>query len=69
MVAADDLVGAAEIADRAGLKQRQTVHLWRRRYESFPAPVAELHGGLIWDWSDVADWLERSGRIAPKTGD
>ena len=32
-----DLVGAAEIAGRLGVKQATTIHAWRRRYEDFPS--------------------------------
>jgi len=60
---ADDLVGAAEIAERLGLAQVQTVHTWRRRYEDFPEPVARLRQALIWDWPEVAAWARASGRL------
>ncbi len=61
-VDAEDLVGAAEIAARLGLAVPQTVHDWRRRYEDFPAPVAELKMGLVWSWRDVHLWAERTSR-------
>ena len=60
---ADDLVGAAEIAERLGLAQVQTVHTWRRRYEDFPEPVAQLRQALIWSWPDVREWARTSGRL------
>ena len=60
---ADDLVGAAEIAERLGLAQVQTVHTWRRRYEDFPEPVARLKQALIWSWQDVEAWARSSGRV------
>jgi hypothetical protein len=59
---ADDLVGAAEIAERLGLAQVQTVHTWRRRYADFPEPVARLKQALIWSWPDVARWAQDTGR-------
>ena len=59
---ADDLVGAAEIAERLGLAQIQTVHTWRRRYDDFPEPVAQLKQALIWSWDDVDRWARRTGR-------
>lgn len=62
-VSVDDLVGAAEIADRLGLAQPQTVHSWRRRYADFPAPVAQLQTALIWVWPDVEAWARASGRL------
>ncbi len=55
---ADDLVGAAEIAERLGVAQVQTVHTWRRRYPEFPQPVARLRQALIWSWPDVLAWAE-----------
>lgn len=61
---ADDLVGAAEIAERLGLAQPQTVHLWRRRYrEDFPAPVAHLRQAMIWSWPDVEAWARKTDRL------
>jgi hypothetical protein len=62
LVDADQLVGAAEIAERLGLAQVQTVHAWRRRYDDFPAPVARLRQALIWAWPDVERWAKTTGR-------
>jgi len=59
----DDLVGAAEIADRLGVAQVQTVHTWRRRYDDFPEPVARLKQALIWSWPDVETWAGATGRL------
>lgn len=59
----DDLVGAAEIAERLGLAQVQTVHTWRRRYEDFPEPVAQLRQALIWSWQDIEAWARGTGRL------
>jgi len=61
-VEVDQLVGAAEIADRLGLAVPQTVHDWRRRHADFPQPVAVLRMGLVWNWPDVAKWAEQTGR-------
>ena len=62
----EDLVGAAEIADRLGLAQPQTVHSWRRRYPDFPAPIAHLRTALIWSWPEIEHWAERTGRTPDK---
>ena len=59
----DDLVGTVEIAERMGLAQYQTVHLWRRRYEDFPEPVVALKQTLLWSWSEVEEWARRRGKI------
>lgn len=60
----DALVGIAEIAARAGVKP-DTVHAWRHRHPSFPAPASRLAMGPVWRWGDVAAWLalpRRGGR-------
>lgn len=59
----DELVGAAEIAERLGLALSQTVHDWRRRYDNFPEPVAQLTMGLLWTWPDVERWARATGRL------
>jgi predicted DNA-binding transcriptional regulator AlpA len=60
----DQLVGAAEIAQRLGVKRPQVVHDWRRRHPDFPAPVAELHAALVWAWPDVERWARKTGRLS-----
>ena len=62
-VDAAQLVGAAEIAIRLGVAQGRVVHVWRRRHDDFPEPVASLRSGLIWYWPDVERWARRTGRI------
>jgi hypothetical protein len=59
-----DLVGAAEIANRLGVGSVQTVHSWRRRHPDFPAPVAHLNQGIIWNWPDVERWAKATGRAS-----
>lgn len=61
-VDAEDLVGAAEIADRLGLANSQLVHVWRRRHDDFPTPVVELKRAHVWLWSEVEAWAINSGR-------
>ena len=62
-VPVDQLVGAAEIAERLNLAGPDTVHVWRRRHEDFPAPVAALRQALVWAWPDVEKWARRTGRL------
>lgn len=57
----DELVGAAEIAERLGVARPQVVHDWRRRYPDFPEPVAALKQALIWEWPVVQAWARRTG--------
>lgn len=59
----DDLVGAAEIADRLEVAHPQTVHTWRRRHDDFPEPVAHLAQALVWSWPDVERWARTTGRL------
>jgi len=59
----DDLVGAAEIAERLGVKRPHLIHDWRRRHPEFPQPVVELKGTLIWLWPEVKRWASATGRL------
>ena len=59
----DQLVGTAEIAERLGLRQSETVHSWRRRYPDFPEPVAKLKRTMLWLWPEVEAWAKRTGRL------
>lgn len=59
----DQLVGAAEIADRLGLTRYQRVHELRRRHDDFPPPIAHLRQALIWYWPDVERWAKMTGRL------
>lgn len=60
----DDLVGAAEIAERLGVKRPHLIHDWRRRHPEFPQPVVELKGTLIWLWPEIRRWATTTGRLA-----
>ena len=58
-----ELVGAAEIAHRLGVKPR-TVHQWRyRAYLKFPEPSLRLNVGPLWQWGAVRQWAEANGRL------
>lgn len=59
----NDLVGAAEIAERLGLAHPQTVHTIRRRHPDFPEPVARLKTAMVWNWPDVERWAKSTGRL------
>lgn len=60
----DDIVGAAEIAERLGLANSQLVHVWRRRHDDFPEPVRELKRAHVWAWPDVERWARATGRLS-----
>jgi len=59
-----ELMSAAEIAEELGIT-RQRVHQLRST-EAFPAPLAELRGGAVWDAAAVRkfaqDWERKPGR-------
>ena len=63
-----DLMSAAEIADELGIS-RQRVHQLRST-AGFPAPLADLRGGAVWDAAAVRKfgqtWERKPGR--PHTG-
>lgn len=54
-------VGAAEIAERLGVKP-QTVHTWRQR-GLLPEPRWTVSGQPAWEWAEIEQWAIRSGRL------
>lgn len=54
-----ELLGVAEIADMLGVT-RQAVTNWKSR-GGFPAPIAELKSGPVWNLTDVTDWAKATG--------
>jgi predicted DNA-binding transcriptional regulator AlpA len=59
----DDLVSAAEIAERLGVGKSTVVHDWRYRDLGFPEAVKMIGQVGIWDWTDVEKWAMATGRI------
>ena len=59
-----ELMSAAEIAEALGIS-RQRVHQLRGT-ASFPAPLADLRGGAVWDAAAIRkfdqEWTRRPGR-------
>lgn len=66
MVDLDDLIDAAGIASLLGLSHRNSVRVYRKRYEGFPEPVVDLGAGrcLLWLRSEIEAWARATGRIA-----
>jgi predicted DNA-binding transcriptional regulator AlpA len=61
----EELVGAAEVASRLGLKRsRQVLDLRLHRF-GFPRPVARTGRSLVWSWPQVANWAETEGFPEP----
>ena len=59
----DQLVGAAEIAERLGVSNSQVIHVWRGRHHDFPEPITRLKTAMIWYWPDVEKWALQTGRF------
>jgi hypothetical protein len=63
-----ELMSAADIAEELGVK-RQRVHQLRHT-AAFPAPLAELGGGAVWDAAAVRhfakNWSRKPGRPRSK---
>lgn len=55
------LAGAAEACELLGVS-RQRLHVLARR-EDFPAPVAVLAMGSVWERQALEDWAQRTGRV------
>lgn len=59
----DDLVGAAEIAERLEVANSRVVHQWRARDLDFPEPVVSLKQAMLWLWPEVERWAQATGRL------
>ncbi len=55
------LMGLTEIAALLGLSRQRTDQIVRQT--GFPAPVATLTGGRIWDAEEVERWARETGRL------
>jgi predicted DNA-binding transcriptional regulator AlpA len=66
-VEVENLVGAADIAARLGLRHAEHIHDFARRDTTFPRPVAQIGGPtlktMVWDWSEVEAWARKVGRL------
>lgn len=56
MLDSDLLVGSFDIAKRLGLKRIQNVHHYVKNDPTFPAPMANIGGSMLWSWPDVEEW-------------
>ncbi len=54
------LVGTAEIAAMFGVSSVRADQLQRKK--TFPQPVAKLAAGRVYDYDEILDWAERTGR-------
>lgn len=62
----DDIVTSATIARRLFVRP-STVDMWRKRYDTFPAPldVPGVSGTHLWLWSEVKAWRAASEEARP----
>ena len=61
----EPLVSLSEIAQRSGMT-RAAISLYAsgQRGAAFPSPVARFTSeSPLWNWADVAAWLEKAGRL------
>lgn len=61
MISLGSLVAPDEIAARLGV-DATTIPTWRRRYPSFPAPVATFARVPVWQWEVIRAWCVTHGR-------
>lgn len=65
------LVGLSDIAELSALS-RQAITMLKdgtRGKGDFPNPIQRITGqSPLWDWAEVAQWLENCGRIAKDSG-
>lgn len=61
MIDACNLAGATELGRVLGIRPN-TVNAWRQRDNGFPAPLATLKCGAVWDVSAVIAWADATKR-------
>ncbi len=61
------LVSRVEITELLGVSKQRTYALISR--PDFPAPVADLGIGKVWDRDEVLDWMRRTGRLPAGEGE
>lgn len=61
----EELVDAAEVAARLGLKSARTVLDLRVHRLGFPAPVGRQGRALLWSWSQVEMWGTAASEALP----
>jgi hypothetical protein len=61
----EELVDAAEVAARLGLKNARTVLDLRVHRLGFPAPVGRQGRALLWSWPQVEMWGSTASEQLP----
>lgn len=55
----DDLIDASEAAEFLGLAHRNSVLVYKQRYDDFPEPVVSKSRYLLWLRADIEAWRDR----------
>ena len=50
------LVGSTDVVARLGLKRIENLHYYVKNDPTFPQPLGNIRGALLWSWPDVEDW-------------
>jgi hypothetical protein len=60
----DDLLDASQVAELLGLKHRNAVSEYQRRYDDMPRPIVIRNSErtLLWHRHDIAMWAKQTGR-------
>jgi prophage regulatory protein len=61
------LFGMRELSDRLGVSRQRADKISRR--SGFPAPLAELERGRVWNADDVDSWIADNRRPRPDESD
>ena len=54
-------MGTAEVAEFLGLSRGRVTQL--AQSEDFPAPIARLAAGPVWELAEIEQWARETGRI------
>ena len=57
----EDLLNAREVAELLGLKHRETIATYRKRYADFPAPRVVKGTCVLWLRGDIEAWHRARG--------
>lgn len=57
-----EMMGLFEIAKLAGVTTAAVTN-WTKRYNDFPAPIADVQAGRFYDKDQIEAWLRRKGKI------
>jgi|TARA_X000001382_G_scaffold96689_2_gene71057 hypothetical protein len=57
---AEQLVFAADIANRYGISEARVTN-WKRRHDDYPVPVFSRSMRNIWILSEIEDWVSAKG--------